>query len=202
VNPDESGEPYCNCAGGCGCTSCVHYDRARYKTCSVRECGKPTQLKIVPWGLHRDGYSRAAEAGDPATNENGSVALGDSRQDHTLLTACGTIHARELITADQADRGKYSTDSALSAGRTHYDVDTWTYEPDELDVPGAIHRAAHQLGSAQRWAKTTIQASYPLNARHRDFALEAAEQNLVWAAAALLEYRDHLAELAAADDDH
>lgn len=99
--------PSCNCGANCGCKSCVHYDLARYKTCSGRECGQPTQLKIIPWCLHRDDVSRAADAGDPAANEMGtsaladrrhgvSVTLGDSRQSHSMLTACGTIHARQL----------------------------------------------------------------------------------------------------------
>lgn len=135
----------------------VHARHVRTRRCYARGCYALSRYRVRPWCLHKDGVGRAADKGDPAVNDHGMVQLGDSIQWHSPVYACTTQHARELIEADQAARTGGPLD-ALSAARTHYQVDAWHYEPDSYDVPGALHPLLQELQSAARWVRYTIAA--------------------------------------------
>jgi hypothetical protein len=142
---------------GCGCKQCVHGDHVRTRQCRLvvpRDgqphawCGQPTRYVITPYCVHRDGVIRVASDDDPAAGD-GTVRLGDSIQRHQATYACSTQHARALIAADQQCRTAYPADSVLSAANTHYEIESFTYEPDELDVPGALHALCDHLNSGR-----------------------------------------------------
>jgi len=156
---DDDGTPYCNCAGNCICPRCVHYWHARARVCSVGGCYQRTRYRVVPWCVHRDGTYRAASDGDPATGDNGYVHLGDSVQRQTPRYACTTQHAAEIVATDRRERIGFDADSLLSAPNTYYDIDRWDYEPDDIDVPGALHPLLADLESAARFTRRAIAAA-------------------------------------------
>ncbi len=140
--------------------------------------------------MHRDGVHRGADPDDPNVDDLGHVALGDSRQIHPPMTACGTAHARQLIDADRERRSAYPPDSQLAASNTYYQVDRWDYEPDDVDVPGPLHLLPGHLDSAHWWAKEAIKAVYREDLDRRDYDLNGVQRHLAWAGSTFVDYLD------------
>ena len=199
--PYDDDEPYCNCADGCCCRTCNHFARARAKVCYLHRCEQPTRYAITPWCVHRAGVTRSADADDPHA-ERGLVRLGDNRQNHPRIMACSTHHARELIDADRQRRTAYPVDCALAAERTFYKVEQWTYEPDDVDVPGPLSTIPVWLDSARYRAGEAIKDRYRRatgQAGHGYEHLDGVRQDLVRTLHALLAHDEEMARNA--DDE-
>ncbi|WP_431935849.1 hypothetical protein [Micromonospora sp. RP3T] len=188
----------CNCAGGCGCPSCRHQEHRRTAHCQnpdprpgepFARCGALTAYRIRPFCIHLDGVTRTPSDGDPAAN-NGMVTLGDSIQHHTAMYACTTQHARHLIERDRHRRKVYPADSALTADRTYYQVDAYTYEPDDIDVPGALHPLRESLEAAAYWTRGTIAAEYGIGRSPLHYNADGMLRYLAWAVASAAAYAE------------
>lgn len=166
---DDNLEPLgCNCADNCTCGSCQHANHAETRRCRLvvpREgqphawCGRETEYQIRGFCVHRDGVHRMASDGDPMST-SGSVRLGDSIQKHAPMYACSTQHARELIEQDRQYRERFPADSALAPSHTFYDVEPYTYRPDDTDVPGPLHPLESHLSSARYWTESAIRETH------------------------------------------
>lgn len=200
----DEGDPICNCADNCGCSNCDHLRHLDTARCHLRVpregqpyawCGAPTRYRVRPYCVHRGGVIRGASDGDPAA-ENGDVKLGDSIQWHPATFACSTQHARAIIDADRGYRGRFPADSPLAVGNTFYEVESWTYEPDLMDVPGPLGYLPAITGSADYWAGETVKAAYAGNRRSLAWNLEALRRYVVAAARTVLAYDREAAQRA------
>lgn len=188
---DDAGDPICNCHDSCGCPSCNHDRYARAKRCSVTDCGQRTAYRIVAWCVHRDGVYRYPSPNDPAAVDGMVTTLGDSIQRHTPAYACTTRHAQALIEQDRQTRMRYETGGpgdALTAARTHYEVERWDYQPDEIDMPGPLIPLAHDLESAARWVRRGTGARYAKPSTDTRWTIEGAQQAIAMALEHLLDY--------------
>lgn len=202
---DEDGEPRgCNCGDGCGCVSCVHYQYAQTRFCELRvpaegqpyaRCGRPTELRIRI-GVHRGRRSRPPSDGDPAPVDKwGRVEVGDDIQAAGFRHTCSTQHARELIEQSRASRAAYDSDP------TFYEVETFRYAPDRVDVPGPLHPLLDALTSGTYYAKAAIHAEFT-RAGGRAPDVDFNHQMLLkYVARAARDAVDHLDQLAQDDAD-
>lgn len=194
---DDDGEPICNCADSCGCRSCTHHRHAETARCHLRVpqegrpyawCGQPSRFKIRPFCTHRDSVSRAPSEGDPAGQRNGCVRLGDSIQWHYATYACSTQHARELIEQDR-QRRRGGPDDALSAERTFYEVDSFRYEPDRVDVPGPLSDLPSLLDLALYSARAAVRGKFAEDRRRLDRELDFVRRFIALSLRRLIEYQ-------------
>ena len=139
----------------------VHARHQRTGRCGVRDCYQVARYRIRPWCVHPDGTTISVDPEKEPAAVDGRMILGDSVQWHADLFACSARHVQELRRIDTRDRAGTPDDDPLSARNTHYEVTGgYRYEPDDYDVPGALHPLAGALSSAHWWLLETIRATY------------------------------------------
>lgn len=129
---DDFEGTYCNCGDGCSCASCLSWLHRLLTVCIVRDCGRPTRLRLV-----RERISTAlvsADDDDPQCGDKGFAEFADQ-----VVSAgpdrhvCGSVHARQVI-ADHAGDGVV------------WRVRAYRWQPETYDLRDAT---AHVVRAAQ-----------------------------------------------------
>ncbi|MFK4087183.1 hypothetical protein ACI2LF_23960 [Kribbella sp. NPDC020789] len=185
--------PACGHTKQCVCIGCFHDDHRKEATCSLAGCGQPTALRITPWSLFVGGSMWNASPDDPAAGPTGRVAVGDSRQQHAPLFACGTTHAKAMIATDQ--QNPKGPQVPLGKGRPmgrFYEVTVWRYEPDQVDVPEPINQVHGHLDYAREYAAQAMAARYTGNDAEHSDNLAKTQRSLAWALTNLIDHLEHI----------
>ena len=119
---------------------------------------------------------------------------GDQRKEHRPFFACGIVHTGLLIsddrrqhpTADQPEDAAVREKTEL--GR-FYQIDSWQYEPDQVDVPDPINQVPGHLEFAQNYAQRAMNALHVGDHQQHERWIHDAQQSLAWA---LSNLADHL----------
>lgn len=192
---ESDGRPVCNCGDGCSCDNCNHYRHARARTCSLDGCEGLSVYRLVPW--QADGVTQVhrgeIDPGPAVVGAEEWIVFGEQPSEIPggIRHACGKAHA--VVLAENL-RAFYDA-FRWSRGKTRVRIESWTYEPDVVDLPGPLwglresarvlasmaeslaqHRNKYRvgpvsspvdtLGHARRYAARVVETLAALDAHH------------------------------------
>lgn len=195
-------ESVCAHTSHCYCAACVHNDHIQPAMCAVPDCALPTRLQVTPWSVQPDSTAWKS-TGNPYADDD-LLMPGDRRKLHRPLFACGMVHARMLVSDDRR-RHQVAVQPAKAVpveetppGR-YYEIDSWTYQPDQVDVPSPINQVPGHLEFAQTHAQRAMNALHANDHLQHTRWVHESQQSLAWALSNLTE---HLEQRAASGPTH
>lgn len=118
-------------------------ERRAQQRCAVPDCAAASRLIVRRWHLD-DAVSLPADEDDPERDPlddtTTTLSVQPRFKGQPTWTACGTVHARDLVAGDRAVTG-----SVLGGPVYHYQVESFRYLPDDAELPRPVLRVRHCL---------------------------------------------------------